>query len=125
MANPLQLPSILESIRGACGLDTSDESFDMELIMHINSALATLNQNGVGLSISVSDTTQLWESFKDPTQTNGNELFEMVKHYVFVKTKLLFDPPPPSNVQYISEAANEDLWRLRETFNLDKKVVIP
>lgn len=109
--------SILETVRGAIGLNKDDASFDDELKIHINLALATLVQNGVGVPMVVEDDTQTWGDFKDPTQTEGNQVFEMVKTYVFVKTKLLFDPPPPSTVRYMAEAADETLWRLRASYD--------
>lgn len=116
--------SILETVRGALGLDVKDSSFDNEIVVHINSAIATLNQNGVGLPIVVTDDTQLWEEFKDPAQAISNLMFEQSKMYVFIRTKILFDPPPPSNIKYMAEAAEETLWRLRETYDKPREVVI-
>lgn len=104
--------SILQSIRSMVGLDVLDNSFDTELTMHINSALATLNQNGVGLIVSVTGHETAWDDFKDPLQIDGNEMFESVKTYVALKTKVLFDPPPPSSVSYFIASIDELLWRL-------------
>lgn len=124
MANAVD-NSILKSVRSALGLPIDDDSFDSELVMYINSALGVLNQNGVGKTVIVTDDTQNWEDFKDVEQTKGNKLFLLVQMYVFVKTKLLFDPPPPSNVQYVSTASEENLWRLREEYAADNKEVKP
>lgn len=123
MANAVD-DSILKSVRSALGLPIDDDSFDSELVLHINSALGVLNQNGVGKTVIVTDDTQKWEDFKDIEQTKGNKLFLLVQMYVFVKTKLLFDPPPPSNVQYVSTASEENLWRLREEYAADNKEVL-
>lgn len=111
-------PSILKSIRLAVGLEIEDDSFDMELLMHINGGLMTLNQNGIGRPVVVQDDTTTWDDFKNPEQIHANEMFVAVKSYIFVKTKILFDPPPPSTIKYMSEAVDEYLWRLRESYDV-------
>lgn len=112
--------SILETVRGAMGLDAEDNSFDFELLLHINNALAVLHQNAVGVPYTVKDSLATWEELKDPLQIEGNKMFESVKQYVFLRTKILFDPPPPSTIKYMYEAADEILWRLRESYDLPK-----
>ena len=106
-----QTQSILDTVRGAIGLVADDTSFDSELIIHINSNLATLYQNGVGLPIVVEDSTALWSDLKD--ESKNNDMFEQIKTYIFLRTKLLFDPPPPKTANYMDAAATELLWRLR------------
>ena len=103
--------SILDTVRGAMGLVEDDSSFDSELIIHINSNLSTLYQNGVGLPIVVEDSTALWSDLKDDSK--NNDMFEQIKTYIFLRTKLLFDPPPPKTANYMDAAATELLWRLR------------
>ena len=107
----VQTQSILDTVRGAIGLVADDTSFDSELIIHINSNLSTLYQNGVGLPIVVEDSTALWSDLKDDSK--NNDMFEQIKTYIFLRTKLLFDPPPPSTAKYMDAAATELLWRLR------------
>ena len=109
--------SILESTRQALGLSEFGTEFNPELILHINAALSTLNQNGVGKSIVVQDGLTTWEDFKDDAQTVGNEHFKLIPAYVFYKTKILFDPPPPSNVAFYGNYTNELLWRIREAYD--------
>ncbi len=111
-------PSILKSIRNAVGLDAEDDSFDGELLMHINGGIMTLNQNGIGRPVIVMDDSVTWDELKNPSQDYANEMFVAVKSYIFVKTKILFDPPPPSTIKYMSEAVDEYLWRLRESFDV-------
>lgn len=111
--------SILQSVRAAVGLDKEDDSFDFELIIHINNAIATMVQNGVGKPLHITGVDEEWKDFKDPNQVLADlEMFQSVKAYVFLKTKILFDPPPPSTIKYMDEAANEVLWRLRESYDL-------
>lgn len=108
--------SILENIREAVGLESTVTDFDTDLLMHINSAIGTLNQNGVGNFIVVEDDVPVWGDLQDPTQTDGNKYFKMVPLFITLKTKLLFDPPPPSSVQYHSTNADEILWRLKVAY---------
>lgn len=125
MADEVSKTSILGSVRDAMGLGIEDDSFDSELLMHINAALLTLNQNGVGKTTIVKDADADWESFKDPEQEEGNKLFDMVPLFVFLRTKILFDPPPPSNVKYMDDAVNEALWRLREEYDFTEREESP
>lgn len=125
MTEEVSKTSILGSVRDAMGLGIEDDSFDSELLMHINAALLTLNQNGVGKTTIVKDADANWESFKDPEQEEGNKLFDMVPLFVFLRTKILFDPPPPSNVKYMDDAVNEALWRLREEYNFIEREESP
>lgn len=107
--------SILINVRKAMGLDETDAAFDTELLIHTNSAIATLLQINVGVPIVVTDETAVWDDFKDPKA--NNDMFEMVKMYIFAKVKILFDPPPPSNVQYYQASIDESLWRLKIAYD--------
>lgn len=105
--------SILRDTREAVGLTPDNSDFDGELIPYINGAISKLNQNGVGRFLVVTDETQTWEDLKDPEQTNGNRYFSSIPPFVALSTKLLFDPPPPSSVEYHHRHAAEILWRLK------------
>lgn len=108
--------SILKTIRKSVGLSATTTDFDDDLIIHINGAIGRLNQNGIGKFLIVVDEEQTWENLQDPVQTDGNMFFQMVPLYIALSTKLLFDPPPPSNVQYHSDNAKELLWRLKVAY---------
>lgn len=105
--------SILEMVRASVIGIADNEEFDRELIPHINSALVKLNQNGIGKPIFVNSDSATWGEFRDDSQVEGNKSFSMAPLFVILSTKLLFDPPPPSNVEYHSSSANELLWRLK------------
>ena len=105
--------SILTSIKAPLGLAETYAPFDFEIIMHINSALATLNQLGVGpaAGFSIDDKTPVWSDFIGDDKSLNN-----VKSYIFMKVKVLFDPPatPPLLAAY-EKMITEQEWRLRTT----------
>jgi hypothetical protein len=103
---------ILQDIRMGLGLSEAPSPFDTDLLMHINTAVGKLNQNGIGIPVVVTAETT-WAEFRDPTQIVGNALFHMVPLFVLLSTKIIFDPPPPSSVEYHANNANEILWRLK------------
>lgn len=102
--------SILNSIKKLLGLDASYTAFDVDITIHINSALATLNQLGVGpingLMIQNADTT--WDAF-----LGDDVLLNSVQTYVYLKVRLVFDPPATSFVIAAFEKQIEELgWRI-------------
>lgn len=114
--------SILKETKDALGINEEDAAFDSELMMHINSALSILYQIGAGQPISVKNKDTKWEKFFEGTVLNQNEyILGQAKLFIFLKTKILFDPPPPSSVEYVNEAAAELLWRIREMCEFEEK----
>jgi len=101
--------SILLSIKQMLGLQDEYDAFDMDIIMHINSVISILNQMGVGEeNFKVQDETQTWDEF----MTDKHNM-EEVKSYIYLKVKLLFDPPLNSAVlQSQKELISELEWRL-------------
>ena len=90
------MESILITIKQMLGPGAEHEHFDPEIINHINSVLADLNQMGVGPDdgFRIEDETSVWSDFID-TDTN---LFDSVKTYIYLRVKLIFDPPTSSAV---------------------------
>lgn len=105
--------SILNSIRQAVGLPSDATDFDTDLLMHINSSIGKLNQNGVGNFIVVEDEVTTWSDLKNDLQVEGNKYFHMIPLFITLNTKLIFDPPPPSTVEYYSKNIDETIWRLK------------
>lgn len=101
--------SILDSIKQLLGIDVNDTSFDEELIIHINSALMILNQLGVGPEFySITDKNNVWEEF-----TQGRKDLEIIKSFVYLKVRLMFDPPQNSFlVNSIEKQISEYEWRI-------------
>lgn len=104
------MESILTSIKKMLGIAEEYEHFDQDLIMHINSVFMVLKQLGVGPAegFSISDKNATWDDFAS-TQKNLNA----VKSYIFLKVRLLFDPPTSSAVMdCINRSISEYEWRL-------------
>lgn len=104
------MTSILISIKKMLGIDEEYTHFDDSVMIHINSVLLVLNQIGVGPpeGFLISDATSEWVDFIE----EGLKL-EFVKTYVYLKVKLLFDPPASSAVvEAINKQIAEYEWRI-------------
>ena len=102
--------SILTTIKKLLGIPEDYEHFDMDITMHINSVFMILNQLGVGPSdgFSITDKTAVWSDF-----ISDNDNLEAVKSYVYMKVRLLFDPPLSSAVmECMNRMISELEWRL-------------
>lgn len=102
--------SILTSIKKLLGIPEDYEHYDSDIIMHINSVFMILNQLGVGPSngFSITDKTAVWSNF-----ISDNDNLEAVKSYVYMKVRLLFDPPLSSAVmECMNRMIGELEWRL-------------
>lgn len=105
------MESILTSIKKLLGIDGEYKHFDPELIILINSEFMTLNQLGVGPKelVSVKDEMTTWKK----TFGEDSNLIEAVKTYIYIKVKLVFDPPTSSSVlDALKRKADELEWRL-------------
>lgn len=104
--------SILTSTKKILGIAEDYTVFDLDILTHINTAFSTLTQLGVGPpdGFMIEDATAVWTDF-DPVDDHLN--FNSVKSYVFLKVKMLFDPPTTSYLISASEKQIEELeWRL-------------
>lgn len=83
--------SILKSTKRVLHLNPDDDSFDLDIIMRINSAFSDLNDLGVGPDdgFEIEDDTTEWADYliDDPVQLNS------IRNFVLLKTRLGFDPP--------------------------------
>lgn len=103
--------SILRSIAKMIGIEPGIDGFDLDLIACINTAISTLRIVGIGADdgFVLVNEDQSWSSYlTDP------KLLPMAKMYIFLKTKLLFDPPASATVQKAYEENLQELrWTLR------------
>lgn len=101
--------SILISIKKLLDL-IDDDCFDSDIIIYINSAFATLTQIGIGPreGFSIYDSSSTWDNYLPCGLT-----LDLVKTYIFLKVKQVFDPPSSSSVmQAYDQMIKEHEWRL-------------
>lgn len=89
------MDSILTTIKKLLGLPEEVEEFDTDIIIHINSVLAILTQLGVGpeTGFHITGKNETWNDF-----INDDQLIAEVKSYMYMKVRLMFDPPTNSAV---------------------------
>lgn len=108
--------SILTSIKKLLGLTEAYEVFDADIIMHINTVFLTLKQVGVGPEngFMINDKYALWYEFIDiEAEPDKTTLLSTVKSYIYLKVKLLFDPPLNGSVMEANKQMIQELeWRL-------------
>lgn len=104
--------SILTSVKKVCGIPESDESFDLDILMHINSILSVLDQLGVGPQggFAIEDAASTWDEFLD-----DDPRLNLVKTYMCLRVRLLFDPPATS---YLIEAHEAQIRELESRINM-------
>lgn len=87
------MDSILNTIKKLLGIQPEDISFDTDVIIHINSVFSRLHELGVGPEecFRITDETSTWDWFLDDSLN-----FEDVKTYIYLKVRILFDPPTSS-----------------------------
>ncbi|HPT61512.1 MAG TPA: hypothetical protein PLN81_07965 [Bacillota bacterium] len=108
--------SILTSTKQILGIAEDYTPFDLDIITHINAALSTAAQLGVGPSSGffIESDAEDWTDLHLP----GTQL-SLLKTYVYLRVRMLFDPP---STGYLVTAMENQLeqyeWRLnifRET----------
>ena len=108
--------SILISIKKLLGLTANDTAFDMDIIMHINSVFMILRQLGIGPEegFKIEDKDATWDDYVDEEDN-----LEAVRTYIYLKVKLIFDPPLSSAViEANKQMINELEWRLNNEVEL-------
>lgn len=84
--------SILKSVKTMLGLAQNDSGFDLEVMTHINASFFVLQQIGVtpGVFQIESDLAE-W-----PDVGITNDPTGLIRSYIFLKVKSLWDPPQTS-----------------------------
>lgn len=104
--------SVLVTIKKMLGLDESYNAFDTDIIVFINSVIMTLQQLGVTdkQGVTITGPTETWADVLP-----SDKLVEGAKSYIYLKVKLLFDPPSNSFVLNSYEKQIEELeYRMKE-----------
>lgn len=111
MENVFYTESILGTIKKMLGIPDDYSPFDVELVIHINTVFGILNQLGVGPKegFSIYDTSAKWSDFLGDTRE-----LEMVKTYIYLKVKNVFDP---SGSSVVAQARDNQIKELESRLN--------
>lgn len=102
------IPSILTSVKKSLGIQENVTAFDPDILMHINSTFAKLNQLGVGPeeTFMIESKDETWDEFSTNLDLN------MVRTYVYMEVRMIFDPPTASVLSSLEKKISEYEWRL-------------
>lgn len=101
--------SILDTTKKMLGFDAEYTAFDLDILTHINSTFFTLQQIGIGPAkgFVITDRDATWGSY-----LAGDDI-SAVKSYMFLKVRMMFDPPTTSFAnEAIKNQITELEWRL-------------
>ncbi len=104
------LDSILNTIKKMLGIPPEDDAFDIDILVHINMAMATLHQVGVGPESPalIVDATTEWSSL-----TDNVSILSMAKSFIYLTVKTAFDPAGTSFIiTSIEKQLAELIYRL-------------
>lgn len=103
--------SILDDIKKLLGMPICYTAFDTDIITHINTVFANLAQMGVcpnEQGFQIEDSSTEWSEF-----TDDDTLINNVKTYVYLKVRLIFDPPANGTIiESINRQISELEYRL-------------
>lgn len=110
--------SILESVKKLT--DSSDNFYEPDLIIHINSTFSKLQQLGVGPEdgFAIDDASTTWSEY-----TEDKKILNMVKSYMVLQVKLLFDISTASSyvIETMKQQSAELEWRLNAAVDYNKE----
>lgn len=111
--------SILQDVKQMVGQEFDDDTYDTDIMIHTNAVFFTLQQLGVGPENGFNITTedQLWGAYTTPSRN-----LDAVKSYIYLRVRLLFDPPTNSFlVTSLQKQIDQLEWRLM--VDMDPKLV--
>ena len=114
------MSDIITDVKQMVGASIYDNSFDVNIVIAINSALAVLSDIGISevddTCLNVDDVMKWDELLKGRTD------IEYIKSYIHLKVKMLFDPPSSSA---LLDAYNRQIaefeWRLSTKQSVKKE----
>lgn len=115
--------SILDSTKKNLGIAPEYKAFDADIVTHINSVFATLQQLGVGPveGFMIEDESDTWDTF-----LGGDVPLNQVKTYVHMRIRLIFDPPANSfGISSMNDQIKEMEWRMMVYVDPPVPVVAP
>jgi hypothetical protein len=102
--------SILDSTKKNLGIEADYTAFDVDILTHINTVFADLNQLGIGPDegFAIEDAAPVWDDY-----LAGDANLNQVKTYMYLRVRLLFDPPATSYlINSLKEQQQALEWRL-------------
>ena len=106
--------SILTEIKKMLGIASDYDAFDTDIKIYINSALARLSQLGVTTTaekLQISDNTETWTGL-----FGDNDKLNQIQSFIYLKVKLLFDPPASATTTQSFESQIKELeWEINVT----------
>lgn len=111
--------SILTETKNSLGVAEDVTVFDVAIRMHINSAISTLTQLGIGPEggFEILDADATWTDF-----VNTDLRLSQIKSYVFLRVKMMFDPPSNS---WVSVAMKDQIEQMEWRLNMVREGDIP
>lgn len=109
----IESKGILSDVKKLVNIEDDDDSFDLDIMIHINSTLATLHQLGVikDPNFAIDSGEETWDQL-----VLANAGLSNVKSYIFIRVRLLFDPPTnPTLLTSLKEQRLELEWRMNVT----------
>ena len=111
--------SILLDIKKMLGIGPEYTAFDTDIIANINAAIGVLNQLGIGVDeFFLMDATQTWNELVGVKRYG----FQIIKQYIYLKVKNVFDPPTSGVVLEANNALIKELeYRLNVLYECKKE----
>ena len=111
--------SILQSTKKLLGIDAAYTAFDVDVVMHINTAIATLADMGVGPEegFEVVDESQTWEDYLD-----GDLRSNRIRTYIYLTVRRVFDPP---GTGFLSTSIDNQIKELETRIHWQREESVP
>lgn len=86
--------SILNTVKKLLGIPQDVDDFDNDLIVYINTVFSMVNQMGIGplKCYKITNASDKWSDFDNRLD------MEDFKTYMYLKVKMLFDPPANNQI---------------------------
>lgn len=102
----VDVTKVLPVIKKCCGIYEDDATWDLDILIALNSGMATLNQ--LGVTFVEIDANTLWTAI-----TTDAPLKALIKTYLWMKTKQIFDPTQSNNaMEAMTNLLNEIEFRV-------------
>lgn len=102
--------NILRTVKKMLGITAEDTHFDLDIMLHINSTFSVLTQLGAGPEngYAINSGEETWDEFLEESK-----LLNMVKSYMFLRVRALFDPPTNASLfDAMEKMIKEYEWRI-------------